>query len=94
MPPNTDVIICVDALCRYFKIKNIRGEKLQNNLIDIKNNLLANGVDIRKYLEEVFKPVIESEELPKNTFDIALNVEITEWIKGLENRINNTACLY
>ena len=97
MSPNIDVIGCVDALCRYYKgILNIRGTALQNELIGIRDNLPTDIRYIRNYLEPIFKPVIESREVTENDFNEALNVnvEVTEWIKGLNDRINNTACLY
>ena len=95
MPPNRDVIGCVDALCRYYKgILNIRGTALQNELIGIRDNLPTDIRYIRNYLEPIFQPVIQSGEVTENIFNAALNVEIAEWIEGLEDRINNTACLY
>ena len=94
MSPNIDVIGCVDALCRYYKgILNIRGTALQNELIGIRDNLPTDIRYIRNYLEPIFQPVIQSGEVTENIFN-ALNVEIAEWIEGLEDRINNTACLY
>lgn len=95
MPPNIDVIGCVDALCRYYKISlNIRGTVLQNKLIGIRDNLPADIGQIKNCLEPIFQPVIESGELTENIFNVALNVEIAEWIEGLDDRINNTNCLY
>lgn len=49
---------------------------------------------IKNYLEPIFQPVIESGELTENIFNAALNLEIVKWIEGLEDRINNTNCLY
>lgn len=50
MPPNIDVIWCVDALCRYYKgILNIRGTALQNELIGIRDNLPTDIRYIRTY---------------------------------------------
>ena len=95
MPPNIYVIGCVDALCRYYKISlNIRGTVLQNKLIGIRDNLPADIGQIKNYLEPIFQPVIESGELTENIFNAALNLEIVKWIEGLEDRINNTNCLY
>lgn len=95
MPPNIDVIGCVDALCRYYKTSlNIRGTALRNILINIRDNLPADIGQIKNYLEPIFQPVIERGELTENIFNAALNVKIAEWIEGLDDRINNTNFLY
>lgn len=95
MPVNINVIRCVDALCRYYKTSlDIRGTALHNILICIRDNLPSDIGQIKNYLEPIFQPVIESRELTEDFFNAALNVKIAEWIEGLEDRINNTACLY
>lgn len=66
------------------------GIELQNELIVIRDNLPADIRRIRKYLEPIFSPVINSGELPENIFNVALNVNTLGWIEGLNDRINNT----
>lgn len=91
MPPDINVIGCVDALCRYYRRElNIRGVELQNELIVIRDNLPADVRHIRNYLEPIFRRVINSGELPENIFNVALNINTLGWIEGLNDRINNT----
>ncbi len=91
---NIDVIACVDALCVYFKSKNIRGENLQNELKKIKEKLFPmNDSEKIKYITELLEPLIKEGKIYNHIFCKAILMSVSKWIDALDNRINNTTYL-